>query len=71
MARHKMRIIECSVIDAVSNAIGELEGLAEEVREVVDGAEGGRAETQRIQTLGAFLEFGRSLLRQSNFILTR
>src|SRR5215475_5626595 len=52
MARHKIKTVVCTLGDAVSNAMGELQGLAEEIREVVDGAECGRAETQRIQTLG-------------------
>jgi len=52
MARHKMRHVECTLEEAVKSGLDELTALAEEIREVVDNAEGGRAETQRIQTLG-------------------
>jgi len=52
MARHKFKIVECTLADAVSNGCSELTSLAEEIREVVDNAEGGLAQTQRIQTLG-------------------
>lgn len=47
-----MKTVTMGLADAVSYAYGEISSLAEEVREVVDSAEGGRAETQRIQTLG-------------------
>jgi len=49
----KMKVIECTLANAVSNGLGELQSLAEEIREVVDNAEGGLAQTQRIQTLEA------------------
>jgi hypothetical protein len=39
--------------DAIDSAFEELTELASECREVVDNAEGGLAETERIQTLGA------------------
>ena len=38
--------------DAISDAVSEIQGLAEECREVVDNAgDGGLSQTQRIQTL--------------------
>lgn len=54
MARRapKTTTYKSSLADAVSTACGDLTSLAEECREVVDGAEGGRANTQRILTLG-------------------
>jgi hypothetical protein len=52
MARYKMNHIKTTVADAVSNAFSDLNGLAEEIREVVDNASGTNFEnTQRIQTL--------------------
>jgi hypothetical protein len=36
----------------VSDAFSELESLGEECREIVENAEGGLAETQRVQTFG-------------------
>jgi len=51
MARQKMRHVECTLEVAVKSGLDELTALAEEIREVVDSAEGGRAQTQRIQTL--------------------
>jgi len=47
----KFKAIECTVAEAVSNGFSELQALAEEIREIVDNAEGGLAQTQRIQTL--------------------
>jgi cytochrome P450 len=51
MAKIKTTERTMPIADAVSYAYGELESLAEECREVVDNAEGGLANTQRIQTL--------------------
>lgn len=41
-----------SIADAISFAYGAFQSVRDEVAEVVDAAEGGRAETQRIVTLG-------------------
>jgi len=51
MAR-KFKSVKATIADAISFAHGELQSLAEEVREVVDNASGTpREHTQRIQTL--------------------
>lgn len=39
-------------VSSITDAFAELETLGEECTEIVDNAEGGLAETQRIQTLG-------------------
>lgn len=49
----KLQEVKGTVGDAVSFAVSELQGLAEEIREVVDNASGtNRENTTRIQTLG-------------------
>ena len=50
--KYKSHLLNIPIDSAISDFYSELEELAGECREVVDGAEGGRAETQRIQTLG-------------------
>jgi len=52
MARYKMTSHKSTIKNAVEEALNDLTGLAEEIREVVDNAEGGLANTPRIQTLG-------------------
>lgn len=49
---NKMETRTMPIAEAVSYALGEIQSLAEETREVVDGASGTpRESTQRIQTL--------------------
>ena len=49
MGSYKSRTTE-STVSAISDAISDLTSLGEECREIVDNAEGGLRETQRIQT---------------------
>lgn len=56
MARYKMEIVKTKIMDALDAFYSDINDLREEIQEVVDGAEGGRAETQRIQTLGESAE---------------
>lgn len=52
MSRYKLETIKTSVPNAIDIFYADTESLAEELREIVDNAEGGLAETPRIQTLG-------------------
>lgn len=47
----KYFLVEGTIGDAISAGFSGMQELAEEIREVVDSAEGGLAETSRIQTL--------------------